>query len=167
MIMDMDCLLLTYVTDWHPKWRSSIQKGFVQIKTYCTDEITVFECLMGKAYEICTLWVHIRHIVFFYRRQDFFWCFVSSLHLPVQWDGAFSFTILLHFAIIISNLHQQSIWHFFKCWKKSFNKIIIHINTFFDIQLSFIWYMIFITCIYIFINQDQIIKSKSNMQYSI
>ena len=144
-------------------------KGFVQIKTYCTDEITVFECLMGnyKAYEICTLWVHIRHIAVFYRQQDFL-RFVSSLHLPVQWDGAFSFTILLHFAIIISNLHQQStcIWHFFKCWKKSFNKIIIHINTFFYFSLwrhTIELYLIH-DFHYLHIYKS---RSKSNMHYSI
>ena len=39
--------------------------GFVQFKTFCADEITVYGCLM------------------------LFYVFVSSLHLRVQWDKAF------------------------------------------------------------------------------
>ena len=45
-------LLLVFVADLHRTRRMFIRsKSFVQLKTFCADEITVDGCSMDKAYE--------------------------------------------------------------------------------------------------------------------
>ena len=92
--MITDCLLLVYlhidIVNGGVFIRS---KGFVPFKTYCADEITVYGCLMGWAYEIRTLWVQKGRIVIVYKRQAF--CtFALCILLPLQWDRTFLSRIL-------------------------------------------------------------------------
>ena len=62
--------------DWHRIQRDVHPfKRFVQFKTFYADEITVYGCLMGRAYEIRTQWVYNGCKAFFYGRQDFFYVF--------------------------------------------------------------------------------------------
>ena len=95
MITDGNRKLLVYVADWHRKQREFIRlKSFVQFNNFCADEITVYGCVMGRAYEIRTLWVHNGFLGFFYKRQFFkvlfplciCQCFLALLNkLTTQW----------------------------------------------------------------------------------
>ena len=71
--------------------RWSIQKVLWSSKLFA--QITVYGCMMGRVYEIYTQWVHNRCIEIF--NGKFFSPFVSCLHLPVQWDWAFTCNILV------------------------------------------------------------------------
>ena len=52
MITDIKRVLLVFVADLHRTRRKFIRsKSFVQLKTFCADEITVDGCSTDRAYE--------------------------------------------------------------------------------------------------------------------
>ena len=72
MITDIERVLLVFIADLHRTRRKFIRsKSFVQLTTFCADEITMDGCSMDRAYKTLMQWVHNGSIAFSNGWQDF------------------------------------------------------------------------------------------------
>ena len=90
MILDKDCLLLVYTADWHHKVRKVHPfNRFCAVQNFLSrwnHSVRMLDEYEIHTYAMSTRWMQSVFLgkVFFFIR------FVSSFHLPLQWDRAFN-----------------------------------------------------------------------------
>ena len=90
MLTDIERLLPVFVADLHRTRRKFIRsKSFVQLKTFCADEITVDGCSMDRAYEARMQWGHNGCIAFSNGWQDLFTFYILFASVSAVGPGLY------------------------------------------------------------------------------